>query len=89
MAIQLGRAERVAGLRARKDGSQAPVHRLRHTFGSRLAAAGATVREIAELLGHTSLQMAEWYIHLARAHRSRANRLLEVGGVLEESGRKS
>jgi integrase len=80
IARWLAQAERRAGLRVRGQGKVAAVHRLRHTFGTRLAAAGATVKEIAEALGHASLKESETYIHLARAHRSRAIALLEESG---------
>lgn len=76
----VGSCEKKAGLPVRQN-----CHRLRHTFGSRLAAAGATLREIAEVMGHTSLQTTERYMHLARAHRGRAVALLD--GDVMETGR--
>jgi site-specific recombinase XerD len=38
-------------------------HRLRHAFGSNLADAGATLDEIAELLGHRSMTSSQVYLH--------------------------
>jgi integrase len=38
-------------------------HKLRHTHGSLLGAAGASQREIADRLGHSSLQTTERYVH--------------------------
>lgn len=43
-------------------------HDLRHTFGSRLAMAGATPFEIQQLMGHKSLKMVERYVHLTQGH---------------------
>lgn len=43
-------------------------HDLRHTFASYLAMNGATVREIAEALGDTTLEMAMRYSHLSEEH---------------------
>ncbi|HJU68227.1 MAG TPA: tyrosine-type recombinase/integrase, partial [Gemmatimonadaceae bacterium] len=43
-------------------------HTLRHTFGSWLAQAGRTPKEIMEALGHTSLAMTNRYMHLAPSH---------------------
>jgi len=43
-------------------------HDLRHTYGSRLAMAGATETQIASLMGHKSTAMAQRYIHLSEGH---------------------
>jgi integrase len=43
-------------------------HDLRHTFASRLAMAGVSLRTLAELLGHKTLAMVMRYAHLAPAH---------------------
>jgi integrase len=43
-------------------------HDLRHTCASYLAMNGASLVEIAEVLGHTTLQMVKRYAHLAEAH---------------------
>ena len=43
-------------------------HDLRHSAGSYLAMNGASVREIAEILGHKTLQMAMRYSHLSEGH---------------------
>lgn len=45
-------------------------HDLRHTTASYLAMNGATLAEIAELLGHKTLQMVKRYAHLSEAHTS-------------------
>ena len=46
-------------------------HDLRHTCASYLAMNGATLAEIAEVLGHKTLQMVKRYAHLSHAHTSR------------------
>jgi integrase len=43
-------------------------HDLRHTFASYLAMNGATLAEIAEVLGHKPLAMVKRYAHLSEAH---------------------
>lgn len=50
---------------ARKAGLPVSFHTLRHTTASRLAAAGANVMHIKDLLGHTSLTTTQNYMHLA------------------------
>lgn len=43
-------------------------HDLRHTFASYLAMNGASLLEIAEVLGHKTLSMIKQYAHLTEAH---------------------
>ena len=43
-------------------------HDLRHTAASWLAMNGASLLEIAEVLGHKTLQMVKRYSHLAESH---------------------
>jgi integrase len=43
-------------------------HDLRHTAASYLAMSGATIAEIAEVLGHKTLQMVKRYAHLSEQH---------------------
>lgn len=45
-------------------------HDLRHSAASYLAMNGATTRDIAEILGHQTLQMVKRYSHLADSHTS-------------------
>jgi integrase len=55
-------------------------HTLRHSCASMLAANGATLLEIAEILGHRQLQMTKRYCHLVTAHKAAlVNRVL--GGM--------
>lgn len=41
----------------------------RHTFASRLAMAGVDLRTIADLMGHSTIQMTMRYAHLAPQHQ--------------------
>lgn len=43
-------------------------HDLRHTTASYLAMNGASLLDIAEILGHKTLQMVQRYAHLADSH---------------------
>jgi integrase len=43
-------------------------HDLRHTFGSYLAIARATAKEIKELMGHASITTTDRYMHLSPEH---------------------
>jgi integrase len=43
-------------------------HDLRHATASYLAMNGASLSEIAEVLGHKTLQMVKRYAHLSEAH---------------------
>ena len=46
-------------------------HDLRHTAASYLAMNGASVAEIAEVLGHKTLQMVKRYAHLSEPHTAK------------------
>lgn len=46
-------------------------HDLRHTAASYLAMNGASLAEIAEILGHKTLQMVKRYAHLSEQHTSK------------------
>jgi integrase len=43
-------------------------HDLRHTFASYMAMSGASLRDIADALGHTNIQMTMIYAHLLPSH---------------------
>ncbi len=43
-------------------------HDLRHSAASYLAMNGASLAEIAEVLGHKTLQMVKRYAHLSEGH---------------------
>lgn len=52
-------------------------HSLRHSCASMLARNGATLLEIADVLGHRQLQMTKRYSHLATSHKAAlVNRVL-------------
>lgn len=65
--------------------SARPVHRLRHTFGTRLASLGATPKQIQVLMGHKHLSTTQRYMHLSPSSRDQAIRLLDGEGVGEAS----
>jgi|SRR5712691_20444 len=44
------------------------IHDLRHTCASSLAMNGASLLEIADVLGHKTLQMVQQYAHLTEQH---------------------
>lgn len=46
-------------------------HDLRHSCASYLAMGGATTLEIAEVLGHKTLDMVKRYAHLAENHTAK------------------
>ncbi|MHA1541165.1 MAG: tyrosine-type recombinase/integrase [Alphaproteobacteria bacterium] len=57
--------------KARKDSKikDFRFHDLRHTTASYLAMNGATMGEIADILGHKTLQMVKRYAHLSDSHK--------------------
>lgn len=57
--------QRVINDSAKKAGLPVSFHTLRHTTASRLAQRGASVLMIKEMLGHSSLETTQQYMHLA------------------------
>ena len=50
------------------------VHVLRHSFGTQLAESGASVYEIRDLMGHSSIMVSESYVKLASTGARTAHR---------------
>ena len=70
-----GRAITEAGLRslfryhrARSGALRVRPHRLRHTYGTELAAAGIDLLVLRDLMGHASPETTAAYVHLSSAH---------------------
>lgn len=53
-------------------------HDLRHTTGSYLAMESVSLREIAEILGHKTMQMTRRYSHIAQEHNRKSVSKLET-----------
>lgn len=49
-------------------------HDLRHIFASELVMSGATLAEVAEVLGHKTLAMVRRYAHFAKGHTAEVSR---------------
>ena len=64
--LEIGKMFREAATRA--GIADFRFHDLRHTAASYLAMNGATLAEIAEVLGHKTLQMVKRYAHLTEGH---------------------
>ena len=87
--VEIRKAWTTALSRAKIDDFR--FHDLRHTAASYLAMEGATAPEIAEILGHKSLQMVKRYSHFNKAHiASVLNRMSQsrLGGPSAELGHK-
>ena len=55
-----------------------PIYHLRHTFASRLTAAGVSPLTIAQMLGHSSTQIIPRYAQVMDQNRLDAMKKLEV-----------
>jgi len=62
-------------------------HDLRHTAASYLAMSGASLIEIAEILGHKSLQMVRRYSHFTQAHTQGVVERMAQQFVPQDGGR--
>jgi len=70
-----GRAMTEAGMRsifryhrATSGATRVRPHRLRHTYGIQLAAAGIDLLVLRELMGHASPETTAGYVHLSNEH---------------------
>ena len=52
--------------RDRSGATRVRPHRLRHTYGTELAAAGIDPSALRELMGHASPETTARYVHLSR-----------------------
>ena len=57
------------------------IHDLRHTFGTRAAEAGAPLRAIQDVMGHSSITMTERYAHATHEGK---RRVVEAAGLKRE-----
>lgn len=68
-------------------GLRGSAYTLRHTFASQLVRAGRPLKNVAELMGHTTVEMTERYAHLApREMVADVHALPEVGPFAVTSG---
>jgi integrase len=54
----------------KRNGFAVGVHGLRHTFATQLAQAGATLTDLRQLLGHTSISTSEMYLHSSTSRQA-------------------
>jgi len=52
-------------------------HDLRHSFASHMIMRGASLKEVQEILGHTTMTMTLRYAHLSQEHKVKAVNLLD------------
>jgi len=52
-------------------------HDLRHTFCSNLILAGAGLKDVKEMIGHSDISMTDRYSHLTMDHKAQKQKLLE------------
>jgi site-specific recombinase XerD len=55
---------------SRRSGVKFHPHQFRHTFSHRLLEAGATIEELAEILGHVSIETTMIYLRAFRRERA-------------------
>lgn len=64
-----------------ENAGELTVHVLRHSFGTQLAESGASVYEIRDLMGHSSIMVSENYVKLASTRARSAHRRAFGGSV--------
>ncbi|MDD4178864.1 MAG: site-specific integrase [Candidatus Margulisbacteria bacterium] len=60
-------------------GIEGHLHKLRHTFASRLVQKGVAIYEVQKLLGHASVQTTQVYAHVRMEDLQRSVRVLDFG----------
>jgi site-specific recombinase XerD len=71
LELWVKKAAQWAGL---ENPGELTVHVLRHSFGTQLAESGASVYEIRDLMGHSSIMVSENYVKLASTKGRQAHR---------------
>ena len=56
------------------------IHDLRHTYASWLLQGGASLSEVAQVMGHSSITVTTRYAHLAPSHAERVRSILDATG---------
>lgn len=65
------------------------LHDFRRTFGTRCAEGGMPVAILAEIMGHSSINLtARFYIHISNQSASTALRAILRGGTIGDTGQK-
>jgi integrase len=62
------------------------IHDLRHCYATELARQGATLTELAELLGHKSYNMVKKYAHHVETHAKKIVKKMNEGLLTEKEG---
>ncbi len=52
----------------RADVTRITFHELRHTFGTRMAAAGVPIRTVQHWMGHADIKTTQIYAHYSPTH---------------------
>jgi integrase len=73
-AIKIAKAE--SGLSKKHD--HLSTHTLRHSYGTHMLEGGASVRQVAAYLGHSSLKEVMRYLHLTEISESKGREALET-----------